>query len=132
MNKIVHNTPTSNNLVKFYPDGSASICLDNILIENKRIIPGNLYLKVENGHYSIIRIIRIWQKDNLVFIKVKEQDYDDVKKYLLSHILDPENKFFLWYLLDYEQVMNLLEDRVIMSLIVGKTTTNEMLLDFEF
>lgn len=107
-------------LVKYFPDGSAMILLDNIITPHKMVYPESVYILKERQYYNVVRVKEIWNDMDAVNLKVQSQDHRG-RIYTVGHALDPENAYFMWYLYELEGVLRILEERVMMSLIVGKT-----------
>lgn len=114
----VQNRTKDHDTLRYYPDGAVKIDLDNILIIDKMVYPNNLYLKVEGVHMNPIRVLRIWDENGFIHMRVQQTE-GKKRIYDISHILDPDIQYFSWWITDYDYFMKSLEDRVMMELIVG-------------
>ena len=70
----------------------------------------------------MVRVKEIWTEKDAVNLKVQDQDHRG-RIYTISQVIDPENKYFMWYLYELEGVFKILEERVMNNLIVGKTVS---------
>ena len=103
--------PSQNqDLVTYFPDGGVRINLDNILTRNKTIYPKKLYLKSEGIHMDVVHVLKIWDEDGMIQLLVQEKNTDRI--YNINHVLDPDIKYFVWWLVEYEFFIDALENRI--------------------
>ena len=111
-------------ILTYYPDGSAKIDLENILTYDRIIYPDMLLLKQEGSHFDIIRVLEVWDQD--VDVKIKIQDRRTGIEHVISQILDRNVGYFIWTLISYPYAMKMIEDQVIRKIKYGKE------LEFDF
>ncbi len=58
--------------IKYYPDGSARILMDNILTTDQIIYPGMILLKAEGVHFDSITVISIADRNGYLYVKIKD------------------------------------------------------------
>ena len=111
MKTNVQNTKPENDLIKYYPDGNVKILLDNILTLDHIVHPNMKVLKMEGSHFDTINILEIWDDGDYVYLKVK--DIKTQREHELVQILDRENKYFLWSIIDLDYAMGMMEDKIV-------------------
>ena len=84
-----------------------------------------LLLKIEGHFVHGIRVFDVYDENGIVYLRV--QDQETGKDYTISHVLDPQVKYFVWWVVSYDYVMNALGGRV-----YDKLPNNEGLLEFEY
>ncbi|MCF8223061.1 MAG: hypothetical protein K9J25_07920 [Bacteroidales bacterium] len=120
MKQIVQNSPVTEKLIHYFPDGSAMVLQNNIITPNNMIYPDSLYILRERSFYTVVRVKKIWDTEGIVNLKVQDQDGSG-RVYNISQVIDPDIKYFVWYLFELNDIFRVLEDRIMMGLIVGKT-----------
>jgi len=125
MSSIAERNKHANDLIRYLPNGDVQIRLDNILTRNKIVHKNMLLLKVEGRHVDVIKVRNVWDEDGIVHLKV--QDNETGKDYTISHVLDPNVKYFVWWIVSYDYVTNTLGDRSYEKLI-----NEEGLLEFDY
>ncbi len=108
----------TNDFIKYYPDGSVKILLDNILTLDHIVHPNMRVIKKEGSHFDPTKILEIWDDGDYVYLQV--QDIKTGKVGELVQILDVGNSYFLWSILSYDYAMKMMEERIMNRLIVGK------------
>jgi len=119
------NVQSSTPILTYLPNERVHINLDNILTRNQIVHPEMLLLKIEGRHVDVIKVKKIEDRDGYLYIMIEDQITGRVNN--LIQILDHENKFFLWWVVSYEYVMNDLENRV-----CERLTNKGALLEFDF
>lgn len=108
---------THDDIVLYLPDGSFIINLDNILTCGKIVYPNMRVIKKEGAHFDAIVILDVWDDGEYVYLKVMDMKTGKVGE--LVQILDRENKYFLWSIIDIDYAMCMMEDKIMNRLIVG-------------
>jgi len=92
--QIVH----SEDVIKYYPGGSAQILMDNILTTNQVIFPGMILLKSEGTHYDSITVISIADRNGYLYIKIKDNKTGKIGT--ISQRIDAD--YYVWTLISYD------------------------------
>jgi len=78
-----------------------------IYTTDKKLFIGMPYMKLEGKHTDAIRLLKVWDKNNIVYLKI-----EDLKTHIInviSHNMEYTGDFWLWSLADFAFIMNLVE-----------------------
>ncbi len=74
-----------------------------ILTEDKMLVLNMPYLKLEGQHVDAVRLLDVWDKDEIVNLKI--QDLKTNKINVLSHNLKYSGNYWLWCLAEFEYLI---------------------------
>lgn len=74
-----------------------------ILTQGKNLVNGMPYLYNEGNHSAAVRLIEVWQEDNIIYLNV--QELESLKVFILSWNLDYNGGYYLWSLADLPTLM---------------------------
>jgi hypothetical protein len=114
MNTNVRPSCQKQSLITYYADGDIQINLDCILTENRVVRTGMMLIKVEGSHTDVIKLIGVRNTQEMVYLKIK--DMKTGLPIVISQILDPKEKLFVWWVTSYQFAASQIEDRVIEQL----------------
>jgi hypothetical protein len=111
MKDNVRNSSSTKKSVRYFPDGGVQIDLDSILTVHKMVYPGKHYLKVEGVHMNPVKILKIWDEHGFIHMTVQHTEGNQ-RVYDISHTLNPDIKYYGWWITDSDYFIRVLEDRV--------------------
>ena len=76
-----------------------------ILTQDKTLVIGMPYLYSEDFHSAAVRLLKVWQDDNIIYLDV--QKIQTLKTFRLSWNLNYTGDYWLWSLADFETLTNL-------------------------
>ena len=76
-----------------------------VLTKDKNLIIGMPYMYAEGNHTAAVRLLKIWQEDNIIYLDVEE--LQSLKTFTLSWNLDYNGSYYLWTIADLPTLMNL-------------------------
>jgi hypothetical protein len=86
------------------PD-SIRLDLPFILTNDKRLIIGMPYMKLEGHHTTAVKLIDAWDEDGFAYLKLQELKTDRV--FTVSCRIQRESEFWLWSLASYDYLVDL-------------------------
>jgi hypothetical protein len=75
-----------------------------VLTQGKTLVTGMPYLYSEGYHSTAVRLLKVWQDDNIIYLDV--QKIQTLKTFRLSWNLNYTGDYWLWSLADYDSLMN--------------------------
>ena len=83
----------------------ATFVLDRpfVLTQDKNLVNGMPYLYNEGNHSAAVRLLKVWQVDNIIYLNV--QELESSKVITLSWNLDYNGGYYLWSLADLPTIM---------------------------
>jgi len=99
-----------NDKIYITPDASISYCQDAfildrpfILTKDKNLVTGMPYLYSEGNRSAAVRLVKIWQEDNVIYLNVEE--LKSTKTITLSWNLGYCGSYYLWTIADLPTIM---------------------------
>jgi hypothetical protein len=75
-----------------------------ILTEDKMLVLGMPYLKLEGNHIDAVRLLDVCDKEGYVYLKI--EDIKTGRVYTISWLLEYEGEFWLWSIASLEFIEN--------------------------
>jgi hypothetical protein len=76
-----------------------------VLTTDKTLVIGMPYLYSEGNRSAAVRLLKVWQEDNIIYLDV--QELQSLKTFRLSWNLNYTGDYWLWSLTDYDTLTNL-------------------------
>ena len=109
MKEIHQHKPVANiinkNILEYLPPNTVILDLPFILTPDKTLTVGMPYMKLEGLHKDAIKLLDVWDEDNVVYLKI--QNIQTGKINTISWILDYSGGYWLWSLASLDYLMNL-------------------------
>lgn len=101
--KHIPKTRYLNTLEYFRPD-IVRLDLPFILTEDKMLVFGMPYLKLEAEHIDAVCLLDIWDEEGYVYLKI--YDITTGNSYTISWLIEYEGDYWLWSIADLPSIMN--------------------------
>ena len=97
------------NVLEYIQKDIIRLDLPFVLTKERKLVTGMPYMVLEAGHTTAVRLIKVWDQDNVVFLNVRELNTNNA--YDLSWNLKFNGDYWLWSIVDFECLTEITTDR---------------------
>ena len=96
-----YNAPSK---LEYFRPNVVRLDLPFILTEDKMLVLGMPYLKLEGKHIDAVRLLEIWDEDGYVYLKIENIVNGNLNT--ISWLIDYEGDYWLWSISSFVYLYN--------------------------
>jgi hypothetical protein len=100
-----HMQDAQKNVLEYIQKNIIRLDLPFVLTDRKILTIGMPYMVLEGRHTTAVRLIKVWDQDNVVFLKIRELKSE--RTYDLSWNMIYTGDLWLWSIADFQKLMEI-------------------------